>query len=246
MKKSVLKTTTLIIGILLAISSCEENNGRSLGDIHISLATVVQESENTYSFVLDNGKRLWSAAKNTQYTPTDKQRVFLNYTILWDNVDSNYDYGIKVNEVWNILTKPVIELNEQNQDSIGNDPIIVKDIWVGADYLNISFLFNYNGEKPHLINLVKNNLPTTSSPNAIDLEFRHNAYESAQTRLTEGFVCFDLRPLRADNANSVDLSIKIKERDRDITYDVVYEYDQPTVETMTRIPTPVISVNEYY
>ncbi|RNC64185.1 NigD-like protein [Proteiniphilum sp. X52] len=247
MKKTVLKISILLMGILLSTPSCDDN-GRSLGDIYISIATVVPEGENAYSFLLDNGKRLWPAAGNVRYAPTRNRRVFLNYTILWESSGANYDYDIKVNDVWNILTKQAIELNAENRDSIGNDPVKVKEIWVGGDYLNVSFLFNYGGERPHLINLVRNTLSEETSPEAIDLEFRHNAYQSRQTKLYEGFVCFDLKPFRVNDANSVNLSIKVKGWNGETTtYDVVYRYNQPAAEeTTARIPTPVISSNEYY
>lgn len=244
MKKAVLKISILLAGILLAIPSCDDN-GRSLGDIYISIATVVPESENSYSFQLDNGKRLWPAAGDLRYTPKENQRVFLNYTILWDS-DGAYDYDIKVNDIWNILTKKAIELNAMNEDSIGNDPVRIKDIWVGGDYLNVSFLFNYGGVQPHLINLVENTLSSEVSADAIDLEFRHNAHESTQTKLYEGFVCFDLKPFRKDNADSVDLSIKVKGWNGETTYEMVYRYNQPVAEKSARTLTPVISSNEYY
>lgn len=246
MKKIILKISILLAGILLVIPSCDDNNGRSLGDIYINVATVVQESENSYSFLLDNGKRLWPAAGNIRYAPKDGQRVFLNYTILWDSQGTMYDYDIKVNDIWNILTKQAIELNEENKDSIGNDPVKINDIWIGGDYLNVSFLFNYGGTKPHLVNLVENALSEEPSSGNIDLEFRHNAYGSTQTRLFEGFVCFDLKPFREDNADSVNLSIKVKDWDREITYDLVYRYAQPVEEKTARTLTPVIASNEYY
>lgn len=246
MKKSVLKISILLMGILLAIPSCDDNNGRSLGDIYISIATVVPEGDNAYSFLLDNGKRLWPAAGNVRYTPTYNQRVFLNYTILWDSPGTTYDYDIKVNDIWNILTKQAIELNAENQDSIGNDPVRIQDIWVGGDYLNVSFLFNYGGVKPHLVNLVENTLSEETSPGAIDLEFRHNAYESTQTKLYEGFVCFDLKPFRNDDADAVNLSIKVKGWNGEKTYDLIYRYNQPAAEKTARTLTPVISSNEYY
>lgn len=245
MKKIVLTISILLIGILLTIPSCDDN-GRSLGDIYIDIATVVPEGENSYSFVLDNGKRLWPAAGIIRYTPKENQRVFLNYTILWDSHGA-YDYDVKVNDIWNILTKQAIELNAENEDSIGNDPVKIKDIWVGGDYLNVSFLFNYGGVRAHAINLVMNTLSSETSADAIDLEFRHNSYESTETKLREGFVCFDLKPLRENDADQVKLSIKVKQWSGETTYDVVYRYNQPAVEATTEKATPpVISSNEYY
>ncbi|MDD2246481.1 MAG: NigD-like protein [Proteiniphilum sp.] len=244
MKKTLLILVIFSVGIFLANISCDDNS-KSLGNFGIDMATVVPEGENAYSLLLDNGKRLWPAASAVLYTPKYNQRVFLNYTILSD-VQSGYDHYIKVNDIWNILTKKAIELNEQNKDSIGNDPVKPNAVWVGGDYLNISFMFNYGGVKPHAINLVGNTLSPGTSPDAIELEFRHNSYQSTRSKLYEGFVCFDLKPFRVADADSVKLSIKIKGWTGDTTYDVIYRYNQPATQTRSEMPIPVISSNEYY
>ena len=140
----------------------------------------------------------------------------------------------------------MIELNAQNADSIGHDPVKTNAVWVGGDYLNVSFMFNYGGIKPHAINLVQNRLSAEGSTDAIDLEFRHNAYQSEESRLYEGFVCFDLKPLRDNETDSVKLSVKVKNWEGDITYDVTYRYGNSSVTTRTEMPIPVISSNEYY
>src|SRR5690554_3577490 len=183
MKKTVLTFVIVSVGILLSTISCDDNSN-SLGNFGIDIATVMPEGENAYSLLLDNGKQLWPSASAVNYTPAYNQRVFLNYTVLSD-AQSGYDHYIKVNDIWNILTKQVIELTAQNQDSIGNDPVKANAVWVGGDYLNVSFMFNYGGIQPHAINLVKNTLSSQISPDAINLEFRHNAYQSAQTRSEE-------------------------------------------------------------
>lgn len=233
-----------LIGVLLITLSCDDNS-RSLGNFGIDIATVVPEGDNAYSLLLDNGKRLWPAATAVQYAPTNNQRVFLNYTILSNEMDG-YDHYIKVNDIWNILTKQPIKLTEQNQDSIGHDPVKANDIWVGGDYLNVWFRFNYGGMQPHAINLVENTLSPDSDPEVIALEFRHNSYDSPSIRLYEGFVCFDLKPFRVHDTDSVKLSIKVKEWENNITYDVIYRYNQPAMAARSEMPIPVISSNEYY
>lgn len=244
MKKIIFIISIFLIGIILILPSCDDNS-RSLGNFRISIATVIPEGENTYSLLLDNGKLLFPAAGDVRYPATYNQRAFVNYTILSDKRDG-YDHFVKVNDIWNILTKEAIELNEQNQDSIGNDPVKANAVWVGGDYLNISFMFNYGGIRPHAINLVQKTLSSEATSDAIDLEFRHNSYNSTQPRLYEGFVCFDLKPFRADDADSVKFSVKVKEWNREVKYNVVYRYNQPVREAITQMPIPVISSNEYY
>jgi hypothetical protein len=232
------------MGVLLVSLSCDDKS-RSLGNFGIDIATVIPEGDNAYSLLLDNGKRLWPAASATRYAPTPGQRVFLNYTILSEEM-TGYDHYVRVNDMWNILTKKAIELNAQNADSIGNDPVKANAMWVGGDYLNVSFMFNYGGMQPHAINLVNNQLEPGSDSKTINLEFRHNAYYSHSSKLYEGFVCFDLRPLRVENADSVKLSIKVKEWTGNKIYDVVYRYNQQTGTTRAEMPIPVISSNQYY
>ena len=246
MKKTILTVSSFLIGMVLIMPSCDDSNGRSLGDIYISIATVIPEGENTYSFLLDNGTRLWPAAGNIRFPSTPDQRVFLNYTILWESLETTYNYDIKVNDIWNILTKEAIGLNAENADSIGNDPVKIEDIWVGGDYLNISFIFKYGGEKPHMVNLIENTLSDETPSDMVELEFRHNAYQGTGTRLVEGFVCFNLKPFRVDDADFVNLSIKVKEWEKQTTYDVVYRYNQPVGETHAEMPIPVVSSAEYY
>ncbi len=244
MKKTLLTFVLVSAGIILGMVSCDENT-HSLGSFGIDIATVIPEGDNAYSLQLDNGKRLWPSASAVRYNPTYNQRVFLNYTILSD-AQSGYDHFIKVNDIWNILTKDAIDLTAENADSIGNDPVKTNAVWVGDDYLNVSFMFNYGGVRPHAINLVYNTLRSASTEEAIDLEFRHNAYQSNQSKLYEGFVCFDLKPLRRNDTDSVKLSVKVNDWEGDITYDLVYRYDQASVNIRTEMPIPVISSNEYY
>lgn len=232
---------TILAGILVFVVSCDDNS-RSLGTFRISVATVIPEGIHTYSLQLDNGKRLWPAASDVMYNPTDNQRVFINYTILSEKL-GEYDHYVKVNDIWDILTKQTVELTNENDNKIGNDPLKINDIWVGGDYLNVSFMFNYSGERPHFINLVENN----------GLEFRHNSYGSTNTNLYEGFVCFDLKPFRTNEADSVELSIKVLEwadgpnsETKEIIYDVIYKYNQPTLQARVEMPIPVISSSEYY
>ena len=40
--------------------------------------------------------------------------------------------------------KQIMDITPENKDSIGNDPIIVKDVWIANDMLN--FKIRYWGE----------------------------------------------------------------------------------------------------
>lgn len=237
-----------ISSILLVIYgfSCNENEGYSLGDFRVSIATLHAESPNHFFVQLDNGKKLFPAASDVRFYPKEGQRVFINYTILSDR-QNGYAHYIKINDIWDILTKNVIELNAENADSIGNDPVKINDIWVGGNYLNIDFSFNYGGVRPHAINLVNNVLSSDATPNAIDLEFRHNAFDSSSASLYEGFVCFNLKPYQVADSDSVTFAVRVTDFGEEKTYHAVYHYNQVVLPHVSKAtPIPIVSSNEYY
>ena len=232
--------------VLLTVASCNKKDEHSLGEFHIDIATVIPMGESGYMLVLDNGKQLWPAATDVFYLPTENRRVFVNYTTLSDE-QGGYDHYVKVNDIWDILTKKIIEQTPQNVDSIGDDPVTINDAWVGNDYLNIDFMFNYGGVRPHSINLVIDSLHPDVTPDTLELEFRHNAYGSLSPRLYEGFVCFDLKPLQRTDTDSVQLTIKAKEGNGAKIFNVVYRYNQAALQgKIAETPIPVVSSNEYY
>ena len=236
-----------VIFLLLALISCNNKDGYSLGEFQVSMGTIKMESETSYSILLDNGKKLWPAATDHRYKAKDNQRAFVNYTLLSGEYNG-YDHMVKVNAIWNILTKDIIKLTHDNEEEIGNDPIKTNHIWIANDFLNIDFMFNYGGIKPHFINLVENEINKLSKDDVLELEFRHNSYGSTnKDRLTEGLVSFNLKPLQRSDANSINIRIKVKEFDKESTYDIKYEYsDESSKSAQTETPVLVVASEEYY
>ena len=246
MKDTAWRFVFVVLLLALAVVSCNKKDEHSLGEFHIDIATVIPMGENGYMLMLDNGKQLWPAATDVHYLPAGNQRVFVNYTTL-SNEQGGYDHYVKVNDIWNILTKKVIEQTSQNADSIGHDPVKINEVWVGNDYLNVDFMFNYGGIRPHAINLVTDSLYPATTPHILELEFRHNAYGSSSPRFYEGFVCFDLKPFQRTDTDSVQLAVKARNGDEVKTYNVVYRYNQAALlNKIAATPIPVVASNEYY
>ena len=242
-RKSILGYAALLIIILSSAFACSDNDGYSLNDFRISIATVVPESNQSYSLILDNGEKLWPAATDVYYRPHINQRVFVNYTLLSDK-KGDFDHYIKINDIWNVLTKPIIELTEQNADSIGNDPVRMNDFWIGDNYLNASFSFNYGGIKPHAINLVVNTIESDDDESKLELEFRHNSYNSPNNALYHGFASFDLKPFRQDNMDSIPITIKVKDWDGEKNFELMYKYNDMNVNGKL-MSIPNITSNEF-
>ncbi|NLC49888.1 MAG: hypothetical protein GX762_05920 [Bacteroidales bacterium] len=241
--KKILIYASLLIIILNSSFACSDSDGYSLGDFRISVATVVSEGEMSYSLLLDNGDKLWPAATDVYYRPKANQRVFVNYTLL-SGAMQGFDHYIKVNDIWDILTKPVIELTEANADSIGNDPVRMNDLWIGNHYLNTAFSFNYNGVRPHAINVVQNKMATEVDAGVLELEFRHNSYNSMSNTLFNGFACFDLRPFRVEGEDSILIRVIVKEHDGDKEYELMYKYNELNKNRVEKA-LPSITTNEY-
>lgn len=213
---------------LMGFMACDDDDGYSLDDFWVSMATVDNPDNQPYFYLeLDNNELVWIAATNyPYYTPRTGQRILVDYTILNDKPEnSGYDHDVKLNDAYNVLTKDIFYITPSSQDSIGNDPIDIRDIWVGSDYLNIQFIYGANNKR-HMLNLVYDESKVYSDGKT-HLEFRHNANDDADTYRAGGLVSFDLSSLRPQpREGDLELVIHVKERDgQDRTYNVVYKYN---------------------
>ncbi len=204
-------------------SSCNDDDGYSLDDMYIYMATVRPIGDNAFDLILDDGTSLWPV-NEYKYTPRKNQRAIAYFTLI-SNKQNGYDHYIVLRKLTNILTKNVIDLTTENQDSIGNDPIKIIRYWIGDDYLNIEFEYKRGGESVHYINLVNNTTLEPNTDNKIHLEFRHNVNGDTQRNGVRGFVAFNLRPYITDNKDSVDFVIKVKDFDKEKEYNLTYKFN---------------------
>lgn len=212
----------VMMGVLMStlmLNSCLSDDGYSLGDMWISVATVEsQQNSNDYFFRLDDGTTLWPAAgyyigQNME----DGQRVLLTYTVLSDEL-SGFDHYIKVNDIETVLTKQIAEDKGVENDSYyGNDPVLVRKISVGQRFLTIWFEARYGGSKKHFVNLVQ--MENESIDNYF--EFRHNAYDDPASDMLLSPVCFDLKSIDTEG-ETIELVININTFDGEIAYKVEY------------------------
>ncbi len=231
-----MKRNLLLLLLLpaLAFVSCDDDDDYSLDKYWIGLATVENpDNEANFYIKLDNNELLWIAANNFyNYRPHTGQRILADYTILNDKPEgSGYDHDVKLNDAYNILTKGIIQVTPSMQDSIGNDPIDVRDIWVGSDYLNIKF--SYRGQdRKHMLNLVSDSSKVYTD-GKVHLEFRHNAHQDSPTYVSSGLVSFNLESLRRQpRENSIELVIHVKETDNsEKTYERTYKFGEENKET---------------
>lgn len=199
-----------LMGGVLASCSDFEDDGYSLDKFWVDIATVDNpETKNVFFLELDDSTLLWTAASAFHnYTPKDGQRVIANYTILADKRPTGlYDYDVRLNDVYEVLTKPIFNITPATQDSIGNDSIEITDKWIGSKYLNIEFAY-FGYDKMHFINLVKDNSKTYTD-GKVHLEFRHNSRGDAEMYRRYGVVSFDISSLIDPTRESVPLVIHV-------------------------------------
>lgn len=236
----VTKKAVILLMVLLPVffTACDDD-GYSLGDIWVSIATVENPDEEAYFFLnLDNQDRMWIAATNLPfYRPGDGQRIIADYTVLSDKAaGSAYDHDIKLNNVlYSILTKDIFDITPETQDSIGNDPLRVEDMWIGSHYLNVEFVFG-GQNRVHAINLVKDDSKIYED-GKVHLEFRHNANGDNPVYKRWGLASFDLRSLGEDGVTSVDIVVHTLEDAEEAPeakeYEFTYVFNNPSTESKT-------------
>jgi len=236
MKKYTKLFSVLILSSILALGfySCSDDDGYSLDKYWVNIATINKIGDNTYDFTLDNGKKLWVAAPIGLNLNPKYDRTIINYTLLSGERDG-YDHYIKLNRIYEILTKKPVYIafdNQEEQDSIGNDFIKVHSMWEGGGYLNIHFGYNIGGGKTHMLNLLSDKEDLGINDDVVKLEFRHNKNGDRDDYGYNGYVSFDLSPYKMEGKDKVTFEIswtdfKDQMKTKTIEYDLSGDNSQP-------------------
>ncbi len=222
----------LLFGILaltfLVSCNMHDNDEQQLPTSFINIATVENPNQSSaFYFRLDNDDRMWITSTNfPYYRPKTGQRIIANYSIVSVNTENDtYNHKVVLNDVYEVLTKGIFKIKPATQDSIGNDQIDVRDMWIGSHFLNVEFVYpGYN--KIHFINLVSDSTKTYTD-GKVHLEFRHNANDDYPSNSRWGVASFDLSSLQANaTADSVNLVVHTKEFGTtvDKTYSLTYKF----------------------
>jgi|APDOM4702015248_1054824.scaffolds.fasta_scaffold16441_2 hypothetical protein len=205
-----MKKLLLLFGIfsVVLLTSCNNDDDFSIDSYSIQMATVgkIDGSSSTFYLNLDSGAKVWIAATNLPYfNPKDGQRIIASYSIL-SNGGNGYDHYVKLNDAYQVLTKPIISLTASNADSIGNDPIKITDVWIANHHLNVEFVFLGDRLK-HMVNLAESS-DFGSTPQIAKLQLRHNAYNDSPQFWLRGIASFKLRPLvvQGQQSRKIELS----------------------------------------
>jgi hypothetical protein len=206
-----------ILSCFLLLSSCDKETGRfANGDLMASFGVVektLDPTDNNYIIHLDNGDQFISVAMLPQGTElAGGQRVqvtFSPYDEKIINGNQKIYYG-RINGVRKILLQSIVNLSAANTDSIGNDPVTIRESWVTGDsILTVNFNYLTNGSV-HSINLA-GNIAANGTDQPFILEFRHNAGGDQENYRTPGVISFNLNPLKMAGQHKTDLILRYRD-----------------------------------
>lgn len=225
MKKVVL---FLMMGFMLSfLSGCDlDDDGYSLNDAWIGYGLVQKDVDSgDYQIVMDDGEVLFPITSHYSWHEVkNNDRVLVNFTIVGNKDSENHDelYYVKINSLRKILYKGILDITSALEDSIGNDPIHVRDKWLKKGMLNFELRYR-GGSKIHYINLVKQ--PGTVTTGPVILELRHNNNDDQEKIPMSATVTFNLSALKVQGKDSVSFKVISKDFDgEDFEYSGVYRY----------------------
>jgi hypothetical protein len=122
--------------------------------------------------------------------------------------------------------KGILDITPENEDSIGNDPIIVQDYWITNNLLNLELKY-WGRNEIHFINLVKLPGVLTSAGQPFNLEIKHNSNKDEESIPYVALVSFKLDTLQVAGIDSVRFKVKSTDYDGKLKeFDGVYKYDK--------------------
>lgn len=222
----------LSVGFLFSfLSGCDWlddnfDHGYSRDNVWIGFGLIQKDTAaKAFTIELDNGSILFPETNSGWYDMvTNHQRVLANYTITSNKQDSlnPIEYYVKINSLRNILYKGIFDITPAKEDSIGHDPIHVKDHWLKDNMLNFELSY-LGGSRIHYINLVRE--PGAAATEPVILQLRHNANGDPDMIRMSAVVTFDLSSLKVAGKDSVTFKVVSKDFNGDeFGYTGVYKY----------------------
>ena len=220
----------LMMGFIFSfLSGCDLNDdGYYQRDSWIGYGLVQKDvNAGIYQIAMDDGEVLYPISNDYWWHEVNNNdRVFVNFTIIGNKKSENHDelYYVDINSLRKILYKGIFNITPATEDSIGNDPIRVKDKWIKKNMLNFELQYA-GGNKIHYINLVKQPGPINPDNGPVLLELRHNTNGETEQFPLSAIVTFDLSALKVPGKTSTQFKVKAKGFDgNDFEYTGEYKY----------------------
>ena len=213
---------------IFTFSACLDDEGYSLDNFRIDFGIIGLEESDDIIIILDDGTLLYYVAGYIPHSILKEgERVLVDYTILGDKnkADDHKEFYVRINSIDKILKKGIIDITPAIEDSIGNDPVILKDVWISHNQL-LNFRIKYYGNnKVHYINLVKQPGVITAGNQPIVLGLRHNRNKDREIYAMTAFVSFELDAIKISGLDSVRFEVRSEDYDEEShVFKGVYHY----------------------
>ena len=186
----------IFIFALLLLGACEDDSvNYGLDKYYTEIATTL----NPGTFLLDNGKTVYSIENGNFPDLESGQRVYLRFSYLED--DSNQ---ITIHSCSKISQGVLTAIPSQEISALANDLIRFESAWIGSHFLNIQFYMEYKSET-HQITLAIDE--TNVNDEEVNLYFRHDKKEDAPGYPVLVLVSYDLSEVLGEPKGDRKLSI---------------------------------------
>lgn len=188
----------LIIAFFSAfvLQSCLDDDDNNY-NYDLAIGTLQKDADDFYYLQLDNDKKLFARDSSAihYHEVGPGRRILAQFRYLEEEIGTEYEYAIRIDDLYPILTKPVIKITPEKEDSIADDKIEIISYWISKQYLNIEYQVWGSNSIPHMLNLVEVEEPKNPEEGYASLEFRHNRFDDPEYRMYSGIVSFDLSAL---------------------------------------------------
>jgi len=218
-----MKGKVLLMGVLMGaiFTACLKDDLENVEQQYTQLC-IQTEFGDGYLYTSDNGQKLYATKLPGDYEFAPGGRVLISFTLLQEmNTGLLYDYVIDLKSISDVPVKPIIEINEENKDTLGNDGVVFNQIRVSGRFLDIDFSF-WGKDKSHLFNVSFDPQNQPEEEDQIRLVFHHKDYDDEKYSMYRGITSFNLETLRQPLLPPY--TIKFEGKDaygREIKYDVV-------------------------
>ncbi len=220
-----------IIGFGILFASCfKDDYCHYSGNLVASFGIIEKKSAaiNDYLIHLDNGNNVVPHSTLVpEFEIKDNQRVLVEFDPLDHQklTDSTVTYTADIIGLRNILFKGIKKYTEVADDSMGHDPIIVRDCWISktGGILNLDLRYFTQGSV-HYINLIDNG-EANGINNPFILELRHNARGDRRDYSATAYVSFKLDYLKLAGKTETKFFVRYTDYDgRRIDLPQTYKY----------------------
>lgn len=206
----------ILLAVIAGFIACEKEESEE----YYSTLGILIESNDSLFIDSDKSNKLY-IYNNISNELDSGDRVVAVFKLVDMDVPSGLDYIVEVTSIEKVLFKQIINYTPAREDSLGNDPVQIDELWLAKDFMNLNFTY-LGGSTTHFINLV---LVDSVENDTVELEIRHNNNDDSGIYQLKSFVSFDLTSVQSATADSVILRIKAKEFNNYVfDENIVYRY----------------------